>query len=112
MKAWLVSFQEESGSASHEYHMLLKGTDFKLAEAACELMGASWWHPERPFSTQGCYWQFDRGSAWLKSLVLLNEREGDTLIGLRFLDEWRVMGTPDAPLICDRSGNHWEDYRP
>lgn len=112
MNIWLVSYQEEVGSTSHEYHMLLSGPDFTLAEAACERMGENWWPPERPVCSQGCYWQFDRGSVWLKSIVLLDEREAETLSGLRFLDEWRVSGLPDAPVICDRSDCRWEDYRP
>ncbi|OAD97812.1 hypothetical protein [Pantoea sp. OXWO6B1] len=112
MNSWLVSWQEEVGSTSHEYHMLLQGSDFALAEAACERMGENWWPPERPVCSQGCYWQFDRGSVWLKSIVLLDEREADTLTGLRFLDEWAVSGTPDAPVICDRCDCRWEDYWP
>ncbi|MCX2202499.1 hypothetical protein LDO48_23175 [Pantoea agglomerans] len=112
MNIWLVSYQEEAGSGSHEYHLLLSGQDFTLAEAACEWMGETWWPPERPVSSQGCYWQFDRGSVWLKSIVLLDEREAQTLAGLRFLDEWTVSGSPDAPVICDRSDCRWEDYRP
>ncbi|MCW0976988.1 MULTISPECIES: hypothetical protein [Pantoea] len=79
MSGWLVSYQEEVGSTSHEYHMLLSGQDFTLAEAACEKMGENWWPPERPVCSQGCYWQFDRGCVWLKSIVLLDEREAETL---------------------------------
>lgn len=90
MNVWLVSYQEEVGSTSHEYYMLLIGQDFTLAEAACERMSENWWPPERPVCSQGCYWQFDRGSIWLKSIVLLDECEAETLAGLRFLDEWRV----------------------
>lgn len=33
MNVWLVSYQEEVGSASHVYHMLLSGQDFRLAES-------------------------------------------------------------------------------
>ena len=55
MNIWLVSYQEEAGSTSHEYHMLLSGQDFTLAEAACEWMGETWWPPERPVSSQGFY---------------------------------------------------------
>lgn len=112
MNVWLVSYQEEVGSTSHEYYMLLIGQDFTLAEAACERMSENWWPPERPVCSQGCYWQFDRGSIWLKSIVLLDECEAETLAGLRFLDEWRVSSSPDAPVICDGSDCRWEDYRP
>lgn len=48
MNIWLVSYQEEVGSTSHEYHMLLSGQDFTLAEAACERMGENWWPPDAP----------------------------------------------------------------
>ena len=111
MNTWLASFQEESGSALHEYHMLLKGASLPLAEAACNQLGEAWWYPERPFATQGCYWQFDRGCAWLNSIVLLDERQAGLLSALRFLDEWVVTGTPDAPLVSDPAGNRWQDCR-
>lgn len=111
MNVWLISYQEEAGSTSHEYHMLLRGKDFPQAETACELIGEYWWPPERPVCSQGCYWQFDRGSVWLKSIVLLDEMEAEILTGLRFLDEWWASGSTNAPLICDREGNHWKDYR-
>lgn len=76
---------------------------FRLAETACERWGKPLWPPERPVCAQGCYWQFDRGSVWLKSIVLLDEHEAEMLAGLRFIDEWTVSGSPDAPIICGRS---------
>lgn len=91
--------------------MLLSGQDFKLAEAACERMCETRWPPECPVCLQGCDWQFDRGSIWLESTVLHDDREAETLGGLRFLDEWIVSGSSQAPVICDREGNRWEDYR-
>jgi len=57
-------------------------------------------------------YQEETGSIWLKSIVLLQESEAETLAGLRFPDEWQVSGSPDAPVICDRSDCRWEDYRP
>ncbi|MDE8559213.1 hypothetical protein [Pantoea vagans] len=92
--------------------MLLSGQEFTLAEAACVRMGENWWPPERPVCSQDCYWQFDLGSVWLKSIVLPDEREAETLAGLQFPDEWTVSGSPDTPAICDRSNCRWEDYRP
>ncbi|GME47167.1 hypothetical protein ACJ2_42430 [Pantoea sp. QMID2] len=59
-----------------------------LAEVACYKMGETWWPPERPFCSQGCHWLFDRGSVWLKNIVLLDQRDADTLSRLCFIDEW------------------------
>lgn len=47
MNSWLVSWQEEVGSTSHEYHMLLRGSDFRLAEAACERMVSVSYRPHK-----------------------------------------------------------------
>jgi len=60
---WLVSYQEEVGSTSHEYHMLLSGQDFKLAEAACERMGENWWPPEKAVTSL----------AFLNSLLVMKD---------------------------------------
>ncbi|WP_330444725.1 hypothetical protein IFU37_021365 (plasmid) [Pantoea agglomerans] len=42
MNAWLVSWHEETGSNSIEYHMLLSGQDFQRTEATCDRMGEIW----------------------------------------------------------------------
>jgi len=111
MNIWLASWQTDAGSNSHDYHALLKGADCALAEAACERMGTTWWPEEEPVSSEGCYWQFTRGQVWLKSLFLLDGRQGKTLSDLGVFDEWTVSGTPDAPVICDNGGSRWEDHR-
>ncbi|WP_261642976.1 hypothetical protein [Erwinia mallotivora] len=111
MNVWLVSYQEECGGSSHDCHMLLRGADLPLAEAACDRMGRAWWYPERPVSVQGCYWQFSRGAVWLNVIVQLTGQQEKTLSGLGFLDCWQVTGTPDMPVISDRHGNCWEAHR-
>ncbi|WP_228379716.1 hypothetical protein [Pantoea agglomerans] len=88
-------------STSHEYHMLLSRHDFKLAEAACERIGENWWPPECPVCSQGCYWQFDRGSVWLKSLLLPDAAMARDISALGVFDEWVISGSPQAPGICD-----------
>lgn len=111
MNAWLVTFQAERDGVEYEHHLLLQGTDLPLTEAACGLMGETWWRGERPVSAEGCYWTYLHGSAWLSTIILLSDAERETLSGLKFLDRWFVTGTPDGPVVQDEQGHRWQDFR-
>lgn len=111
MNAWLVTFQVEKGGVEYEHHLLLQGADLPLAEAACGLMGGTWWRGERPVSAEGCYWWYPQGSVWFSTIILLSEAEVETLSGLKFLDRWFVTSTPDGPVVQDEQDDHWQDFR-
>lgn len=51
--------------------------------------------------------RFDRGSSWLKSIVLSDEHETDSQGCLRFLNRGMANGTPDATVIFGYKGYHW-----
>lgn len=106
MNIWLVSFQAEWQGACSEEHMLILSPDEQLAEAGCR----TWWKGE-PCESEGCYWRFDGNDVWLKSLVQLDAQQAATISGLHFLDEWEVTGTLLAPVVSDRWGCHWLDFR-
>ncbi|MEN4936315.1 hypothetical protein [Pantoea agglomerans] len=72
----------------------------------------TWRPPERPVCSQSCYWQFDRFSVWLKSLLLLDAGMARDISVLGVFDEWVISGSPQAAVICDHGGSRWEDYRP
>ncbi|MEG3126767.1 hypothetical protein SC171_17150 [Pantoea cypripedii] len=110
MNTWLVSFQAEWQGACSEEHVLIRSTDVLLAEAGCMYMGSKWWEGEA-CESEGCYWRFGGNDVWLKAIILLSDAEAETLSRLRFLDEWCVTGMPDAPMVRDRNGNHWLDFR-
>ncbi|MBP2200548.1 hypothetical protein [Pantoea cypripedii] len=110
MKTWLISFQTEWRSACSEEHLLIRSADAQMTEAGCTHMGRTWWKAE-PCESEGCYWRFGGNDVWLKAIVLLSDAQAQTLTGLRFLDEWTVTGTPDAPVVRERNGNHWQDFR-
>jgi len=110
MNTWLVSFQTDWQGACSEELVLILSADAQLAEAGCMLMGRTWWKGEARES-EGCYWRFDGNDVWLKSLVQLDAQQAATISGLNFLDEWDVTGTLPAPVVSDRHGNRWCDFR-
>ena len=111
MNIWLVTFQVEKDGVEYEHHLLLRGADLPVAQAACEFMGETWWRGARPICSQGCYWTYLYGSVWLSAITLLGDAEAQTLSGLKFLEAWCVTGTATALTVRDEQDNQWEDFR-
>lgn len=71
-------------------------------------IGQTWW----PDVEEGSYdyiWRYPRCTAWFSSILQLDDVENIVLRGLKFLDTWQIIGTPEWPAIRDRFDMDWLD---
>ncbi|MDT8885857.1 hypothetical protein RBG07_25440 [Klebsiella aerogenes] len=108
MNTWLVGFAVEiAGTEMMVYH-LIAATDLEEAEAGVIAMGRTWW-PALKGEDNRHRWEYAAGVVWFNSIIMLDDVENNILRGLKFLDAWTVIGSPDVPLLRDEWGIDWRD---
>lgn len=110
MNTWLIGVGIEVAELEFPSHFLIQADSPELAEAGVIYMGSSWW-PECPEESVSSRWAYRSGRAvWFHSMTLLDDAETAILQDLKFLDSWRITGTPEWPVVRDRFDMDWLEY--